>query len=159
MSGKRICICGSRWFKPVPDHPGVVEAVIKDEIRDIVERASEAGDEILVGYDPTTKRPKGVDEWVYEEIQSQGAPHRCFIADWVKFGPRAGHLRNAAMRKVADEVHAFWNGRSKGTANMIFKTDSKRLTLYLWDPYAQTIEMFSKVPCDFSGIGNDGTEE
>lgn len=42
-----------------------------------------------------------------------------FPAEWEKFGKRAGPLRNFHMAQVADALIAFWNGCSKGTADII----------------------------------------
>ena len=39
-------------------------------------------------------------------------------ADWNKHGT-AGPIRNAEMAEVADALIAFWDGASRGTANMI----------------------------------------
>ena len=40
-------------------------------------------------------------------------------ADWKKYGKAAGPIRNRKMAENADVLIAFWNGRSKGTKNMI----------------------------------------
>lgn len=42
-----------------------------------------------------------------------------FIAQWDKFGKRAGYLRNADMAEYAEALVAFWDGKSKGTKHMI----------------------------------------
>jgi hypothetical protein len=42
-----------------------------------------------------------------------------FPANWGKFGKGAGLIRNEAMAKYAEVLYAFWDGESKGTANMI----------------------------------------
>lgn len=46
-----------------------------------------------------------------------------FPARWDKLGKRAGYVRNAEMAKYAAEkcgvLFAFWDGKSKGTKNMI----------------------------------------
>lgn len=42
-----------------------------------------------------------------------------FPADWIKFGKRAGILRNCHMGNYADGLIAFWDGKSKGTEHMI----------------------------------------
>lgn len=51
---------------------------------------------------------KNMDVQVYE-----------FPADWNTYGKAAGHRRNAEMAKFADGLLAFWDGQSRGTANMI----------------------------------------
>lgn len=46
-------------------------------------------------------------------------PVRNFRADWVMFGKRAGPIRNRQMADYADACLIFWDGKSKGTQNMI----------------------------------------
>lgn len=42
-----------------------------------------------------------------------------FPADWKQFGRKAGPVRNDQMARYANALLAFWDGESKGTANMI----------------------------------------
>ncbi|MBO5510657.1 MAG: DUF2493 domain-containing protein [Oscillospiraceae bacterium] len=42
-----------------------------------------------------------------------------FPAEWDTYGKYAGPRRNAQMAQVADAVLVFWDGKSKGTKNMI----------------------------------------
>jgi hypothetical protein len=42
-----------------------------------------------------------------------------FIPDWDKLGKKAGVLRNQEMADYADGLLVFWNGHSKGSADMI----------------------------------------
>lgn len=42
--------------------------------------------------------------------------------DWKKHGRAAGFIRNEQIIKAADVVFAFWDGRSKGTADSISKS-------------------------------------
>jgi len=56
---------------------------------------------------------------------------KIFQADWDLDGKRAGYIRNNVMLKYAKEAYhsvlvAFWDGKSKGTKNMI---DIARKTL------------------------------
>lgn len=44
-----------------------------------------------------------------------------FPADWVMHGKAAGPLRNQQMAEYADELLAFWDGKSRGTLSMITK--------------------------------------
>ena len=54
-------------------------------------------------------------DWANEH----GIPVKCFPADWDKYGPDAGYIRNAEMAKYSNGLIAFWNGRSTGTSDMI----------------------------------------
>jgi len=42
-----------------------------------------------------------------------------FPADWNQYGKRAGFVRNKQMGDCSDGLLAFWDGASKGTAQMI----------------------------------------
>lgn len=46
-------------------------------------------------------------------------PINRFPADWDKFGKRAGPLRNEQMADNTDALVAFWDGKSRGTNDMI----------------------------------------
>ena len=49
----------------------------------------------------------------------QGIPVESYPADWNRHGRSAGYIRNHEMLENADALIAFWDGRSKGTKNMI----------------------------------------
>lgn len=42
-----------------------------------------------------------------------------YPAEWDKYGKSAGPIRNERMAEVADGVLVFWDGKSRGTKNMI----------------------------------------
>ena len=47
-------------------------------------------------------------------------------AEWTKHGRAAGPIRNTAMLDMKPErVIAFWNGRSRGTKNMIDQAEAR----------------------------------
>lgn len=46
-------------------------------------------------------------------------PIKKFPAKWSNLGKRAGHARNAEMADYADRAVVFWDGKSKGSKNMI----------------------------------------
>lgn len=56
-----------------------------------------------------------------------------FPANWEKYGRSAGFIRNAEMANYADALIAVWDGRSKGTKNMINNAKLKNLELYIHD--------------------------
>lgn len=45
-----------------------------------------------------------------------------FPAEWDKLGRGAGHIRNTQMLEYCTHAVCFWDGRSRGTADMIKKT-------------------------------------
>jgi hypothetical protein len=50
-------------------------------------------------------------------------------ADWNQFGKRAGHIRNEEMAKISNFCIIFWNGQSKGSANMVELAEKYKLKL------------------------------
>lgn len=53
-----------------------------------------------------------------------------FIPNWQLYGKGAGEKRNIEMAKYANGLIAFWDGKSKGTKNMI--EIAKKHNLRLW---------------------------
>ena len=62
---------------------------------------------------------RGADALGERYAKDRGYKLRVFPADWNKYGKRAGYLRNVQMAEYADALIAFWDGKSRGTANMI----------------------------------------
>lgn len=50
-----------------------------------------------------------------------------YPAEWKKYGKAAGFMRNSAMGMDAEALVAFWDGKSKGTLDMI--EQAKRIGL------------------------------
>lgn len=55
-----------------------------------------------------------------------------FPAEWDKHGKSAGYLRNNEMANYADSAIIFWDGKSKGSKNMIELAKSKNLLLRIY---------------------------
>lgn len=55
-----------------------------------------------------------------------------FQADWKKLGRAAGPIRNRQMAEFADSLFAFWDGKSRGTKNMIDEAINNNLYLYVY---------------------------
>lgn len=62
---------------------------------------------------------KGADA-IGESLAREFTTNLCiYPANWDRYGKSAGHRRNALMAKNADQLIAFWDGKSRGTAGMI----------------------------------------
>ena len=55
-----------------------------------------------------------------------------FPAAWNKFGRSAGVIRNAEMANYAEVLIAFWDGKSRGTRNMINLAKKEGLKIYVY---------------------------
>lgn len=62
---------------------------------------------------------RGADRLGQEWAHDFNKPIRLFPADWRKHGKAAGPIRNRDMAKVSDVAVVFWDGKSRGTKNMI----------------------------------------
>ena len=69
----------------------------------------------------------GVDKLGERFAESFGLPISKFPANWGKYGRSAGPIRNLEMAKYSDELIVFWDGKSKGTKNMI--NNARKLNL------------------------------
>jgi hypothetical protein len=49
-------------------------------------------------------------------------------ADWEKLGRRAGPIRNEEMAKISNFAIIFWDGKSRGSANMAELAEKYKLT-------------------------------
>ncbi|WP_397446021.1 DUF2493 domain-containing protein [Polaribacter sp. R77954] len=70
---------------------------------------------------------KGADKLAMQYANEKGLNLIKFPAEWNKLGKAAGPIRNNKMAKLADILIAFWDGKSRGTQNMICLANQKGL--------------------------------
>lgn len=58
---------------------------------------------------------------------------KTFPANWKDFGRAAGPIRNTEMVKEGTHLVAFWDGKSKGTADIISKAIKKGIPIRIYD--------------------------
>jgi hypothetical protein len=76
-------------------------------------------------------RATGVDTLGENWALENKLPIAKFPADWNKHGKSAGYIRNSEMAKYAEALIAIWNGKSKGTKNMIDTANRLGLKVYI----------------------------
>lgn len=54
-------------------------------------------------------------------------------AQWKRYGKSAGVKRNEEMAKIADAAIIFWDGKSRGTKNMIDQAEKKGIRTYIYN--------------------------
>jgi len=74
---------------------------------------------------------KGVDTLAVLYAQKYNKHLALFMADWDRHGRKAGPIRNGQMAEYADALIAVWDGKSKGTKNMIDQATAKGLKVYI----------------------------
>lgn len=62
---------------------------------------------------------RGADTLGRRYAEEHNIPVLSFPADWKTYGKSAGYRRNKQMAEAADALVAFWDGKSRGTKNMI----------------------------------------
>lgn len=85
-------------------------------------------DDIVIG-EVVSGCARGVDRAGEEWAASIGLPVKRFPvrpSEWRQYGKFAGPRRNNEMSMYADALLAFWDGRSRGTADMIDRMKARR---------------------------------
>lgn len=62
---------------------------------------------------------RGADLLGKKYAYEKAIPCKSFYPDWQLYGRRAGFIRNHEMGDYADYLVAFWDGKSRGTKDMI----------------------------------------
>lgn len=62
---------------------------------------------------------RGVDSLGERYAKELNLPCEVISADWDVYGKAAGYIRNEKMAKRGEALVAIWDGKSKGTRNMI----------------------------------------
>ncbi len=110
----KVLICGSRGI----NDPAVVAQA--------VERSGMTPTHIVSG------GARGVDTLARLYAQSRGVEFTEYVADWDRYGKRAGFLRNCVMVGVVDAVIAVWDGSSRGTKHSIDYATSKGKQVFVF---------------------------
>jgi len=74
---------------------------------------------------------RGVDTEGENWAKSFGFPIERYLAQWDKFGKRAGFIRNKQMIDNADALIAIWDGKSKGTEHTINLAKQRGIPIYV----------------------------
>jgi hypothetical protein len=110
----KVIIAGGRDFSDYEKLKTFCEEILSDKT-DI---------EIVSG------KAKGADSLGEEYAKEKNYPVKEFPADW-KLGRGAGYIRNTQMANYANVLICFWDGKSKGTKNMIDAARNKSLQVYV----------------------------
>ena len=73
----------------------------------------------------------GADALGERWARENGVPVEKWDADWKKYGNAAGPIRNRQMAKRGHALIALWDGKSRGTKNMIEEATKLNLIIYI----------------------------
>lgn len=108
MKKLRVVICGSR------------QVTNPDEVRSAISTAAQkfaaAGGEIDVVMSGQAAGPDTIGAYLAE---ANGIKVEKYPAEWDVYQRRAGIVRNEKMAETMDACIAIWDGKSRGTNNMI----------------------------------------
>ncbi len=109
----RVIIAGSR---SITDPKHIAEAVRQSEfpITEVVSGGA-----------------RGVDRLGEAWARKHGIPVTVFPADWERHGRAAGPLRNTQMAEYGEALIAVWDGKSRGTLDMIRKAKKYGLKVFV----------------------------
>ena len=74
---------------------------------------------------------RGADQLGEKYTKERGYKLTKFPANWNKYGKSAGPKRNEEMANYADVLIAFWDGKSRGTKNMIELANKRKLNVLI----------------------------
>ena len=111
----RLIIAGGRDFNDY--------GLLKEKLDNLLRNKKDEPIEIVSG------KARGVDTLGERYAKEMGYSIKEFPADWETHGKSAGPIRNKEMGEYATHCVCFWDGKSKGTKNMI--EISKKLGLEL----------------------------
>ena len=74
---------------------------------------------------------RGVDALGERYADFAGIPVALFPPDWKRHGRAAGPIRNRQMAEYGDALIAIWDGKSRGTKNMIETARDLGLEVYV----------------------------
>lgn len=114
----KVIIAGCRHFRHPADYE-LVETAVRESGFEITEVVSGGA--------------KGIDQWGSTYATRNRIACRPFYAQWRLHGHGAGFIRNQAMADYADALIAVWDGKSRGTADMIDRACRSGLRLYVYD--------------------------
>lgn len=75
---------------------------------------------------------KGVDTLGEQWANINSVAVKRFPADWNKYGRGAGPVRNRQMSEYGDALIAIWDGKSRGTENMIEEARKRNLRIFIF---------------------------
>lgn len=110
----KVIIAGSRGFDNYE--------LLKEKCNFFLREKREICDIVIV-----SGGARGADKAGEKYAQDEGFSMEIYLAQWDKYGKRAGYRRNEQMAEVADGLIAFWDGQSKGTKHMIDIMTEKNL--------------------------------
>lgn len=118
----KVIIAGSRTFNgrthDTLDLYGMVKRLVQESGFDVTE--------VVCG------GAQGIDKVGERWALVNHIPIKYFLPDWERFGKKAGPIRNREMAQYADAAIILWDGKSRGTRNMLDEAHGNGLLMH-WE--------------------------
>lgn len=114
MKTFRVIIAGGRDFNDY--------SLLKSKCDNILSEVSETAQIVII-----SGTAQGADKLGEKYAEEKGYEIERHPALWDKHGKAAGPIRNLEMAENADALIAFWDGKSRGTQNMISIAKNKKM--------------------------------
>lgn len=115
MKPCRVIVAGSRTMQDYNFLATILGVALKNIADDDIEIVSGGA--------------KGADKLGEQYAKSRGLGIKVFPANWDTHGKAAGPIRNKQMAEYATHCITFWDGKSRGTKNMIDLANQHNLKL------------------------------
>lgn len=112
----RLIIAGGRNFNDYP--------FLRDKCNILLSQKMNTHNVIII-----SGTCRGADLLGEQYARENNLPVYRYPANWKEYGKTAGYLRNRKMAEEADALVAFWDGKSRGTANMITLARGRQLQI------------------------------
>ena len=89
------------------------------------------GGGIPVRYKNEPGKRRGADSLAMDWAFKRRVTCKNYYPNWKKYGDSAGPRRNSEMVEVADFACVFWDGKSRGTADVIKKCRKKSIRVVI----------------------------
>lgn len=126
----RVIIAGTRHFNDY--------RLLREFADKLLENKRAAGEKIII----VSGHCYGADLLGERYARERGYQVEVYEAQWSQYGPGAGPRRNRQMAEAADALIAFWDGKSRGTKNMIDEAKARNLAVRV-----KTYKKTGEAPC------------
>lgn len=116
----KLIVAGSRSFTDYPRMEKDLDRLLSVKVKD--------GEHIII---ITGACPKGADALAARYAAARGLELREFHADWDRWKKLAGPIRNRRMAENGHALVAYWDGQSRGTADMIRQAEVFNLRIVI----------------------------
>lgn len=102
----------------------------------------------IVSGECTDSPDQSGEEWAsFAEISVKGFP-----ADWNTHGKAAGPIRNKQMAEYGEALIAFWDGKSRGTKNMMDHMHRRKKPVYVANCTLEETDNYVETTIKYNGV-------